>query len=346
MHDSVENIVDGDAGLVSRLCALLIDTCLDEDGIPVIVGLLVDGVGTANVTLRSVTDEVNGLWGSNQAVLSVAPLAHETGSKLKCRHLGLAKGVGMELTLASSEVLESDLKHAAKSAHAETDVLVSGGPDNIVVGEVEWRALIESLRASAKNTALGHGNIKHDLNVTSPIAGVGKDKDGVNRNIVEVALTAVGMLLRSELAERSSGRIVLNDVSRGDNILEAIAFSDKTALLALAANDKNGAVLLSHFPHRGMAADELTRLNILIKLLGKIAAALFFSLTTTVGEEDVRSEKETVLVAELPKWESPTHGRPRKSHDNFVWVIFLLLGPRSGGGPTMNGVLEKGATYT
>lgn len=58
--DSVENSVDSDARLERRLGALLVDTSLDEDGVPVVASLLVDGVGATDVTLGSVTDEVDG----------------------------------------------------------------------------------------------------------------------------------------------------------------------------------------------------------------------------------------------------------------------------------------------
>ena len=95
MVHSIENVVDSDSGLVSGLSAVLVDTSLDKDAVPVVVGSLVDGVGATNVTLRCVTDEIDGGRGSNETVLGVAPLAHEAGSELKGGHLGLAKGVGV-----------------------------------------------------------------------------------------------------------------------------------------------------------------------------------------------------------------------------------------------------------
>ena len=292
VHDSVKNVLDSNARLVGRCGAVLVDASLDENGVPIVISLLVDGVGATDVTLRSVTDKVDSLGGSDEAVLSVAPLAHETRSKLKGRNLGFAKGVGVELALAGSEVLEGDLEHAAESTHTKTDVLVSGRPDNIVVREVEWRTLVEGLRAGAEDTALGHGNVKHDLNVASPIARVGKDEDSVNGYVVEVALTTVGMLFRSELAEGSGGRVVLDDVAGCDDILEAVTLSNETALFTLTADNKDGAVLLSHFPHGGVAANKLARLDVLLELLGEVATALLFGLATTVGKEDVRSRRK------------------------------------------------------
>lgn len=74
------------------------------------------------------------------------------------------------------------------------------------------------------------------------------------------------MLLWRQLAEWSSSRVVLDDVARGDNILKAVALGDVTALLTLTTNDKNSAVGLGHLAHRGVTADELAGLNILLKL--------------------------------------------------------------------------------
>lgn len=60
MVDSVQDVVDSDAGLVGWLGTFLVDTSLDEDTVPVIVGNLVDSIGTTDVALRSVADEVDG----------------------------------------------------------------------------------------------------------------------------------------------------------------------------------------------------------------------------------------------------------------------------------------------
>lgn len=75
--DGVQDGVDGGAGLVGRLGTLLVDARLDEDAVPLVVGLLVDGVGAANITLRSVADKVDGRGGSSETMLGLAPLAHQ-----------------------------------------------------------------------------------------------------------------------------------------------------------------------------------------------------------------------------------------------------------------------------
>jgi len=290
--DSVEDVVDGDARLVGGLCTVLVDTRLDEDAVPVVLGLFVDGVGAADVALRGVTDKVDGLGRALEAVLVVAPLAHEAVGKLKGGHLGLAEGVRVQLALAGREVLEGDLEHAAEGAHAEADVLVGGGPDDVVVGEVEGRALVHGLAAGAEAAALGHGEVEHDLDVAGPVARVGEDEDGVDDDVVEVAVARVGVLLVGELAEGRGGRVGLDDVAGRDHVLEAVALGDVAALLALAADDEDRLVLVGHFPHGRVAADELAGLDVLEELARQVAAALLLGLAAAVCEEDVRTEED------------------------------------------------------
>src|SRR6478752_6329264 len=145
-------------------------------------------------------------------------------------------------------------------------MLVCSRPDNIVMREVEVGAFVVGLTAGTQTATLGHSNVEHDLNVSSPIARVGEDKDSVDDNVREVSLTGVGMLLSGKLAEGSSSGVVLDDITRCDNILEAIALSNMSALLALTTDDKDGAVLLSHLPHGSVAADELARLDVALEL--------------------------------------------------------------------------------
>ncbi|KAI6768239.1 hypothetical protein HG530_006248 [Fusarium avenaceum] len=285
--DSIKHVLNSDAGLKGGLGSVLVNTSLDKDAVPVVIGNLVDSVGTLNVTLRSVTDEVDSVWGSNKAMLSLSPLSHQARSKLKGRNLRLAEGVGMKDTVASSEVLEGNLEHTAEGSHTETDVLVSSRPNNIVVREIEWWALIVGLAAGAETATLGHSNIEHNLDIASPVARIGKYKHSVDDNICKVSFARVGMLLRSELAERSGSSVVLNNVTRGHDVLEAIALSDVSALLAFTTDNKDGAILLSHLPHGSVATDELARLDVAVKLAGEITTSLLFGLTTTVGKENV-----------------------------------------------------------
>lgn len=165
------------------------------------------------------------------------------------------------------------------------------------MGEVEWWAFVKSLAAGSEATTLGHGEIQHDLDIASPISGVGKDEDGVDDNVLKVAGAGVGVLLISQLAEGSGSGVVLDDIARGDDILESVTLSDEAAFLALTTDNKNGAVLLGHLAHGSVATDELARLDIVIELLREVAAALLLGLATTVGEEDVWDLDAVFVVA-------------------------------------------------
>ena len=168
-------------------------------------------------------------------------------------------------------------------------MLVGSAPHHVVVAEVDGRALVEGLAPGAQAAALGHGKVEHDLNVASPVAGVGKDKDSVDNDVAELAGAGILVLLLGEFAEGSGGRVVLDDVSGSDNILEAVALGDLTALLAFATDDQNGAVGLGHLPHGSVTADELTWLDIALELAGQVATTLLFCLATAVGQENVRT---------------------------------------------------------
>jgi len=169
----IQDRVDSHTGFIRRLRTLLVDTRPHEDGIPVILGLLVEQIRAPDIRLRGVADEVHCLGRSVNAVLILSPLLQQAGCEFKGADLGLAEGDGVEF-LALAQVLEEHLDHLAKSAHAQTHVVVGGGPDNVVVREVDLWALVEGLGEGADVAALGHGEIKHDLDIPSPVAGVGE----------------------------------------------------------------------------------------------------------------------------------------------------------------------------
>src|SRR5699024_1001135 len=95
-----------------------------------------------------------------------------------------------------------------------------------------------------------------------------------------------------ELAEGRGGRVGLDDVAGRDHVLEAVALGDVAALLALAADDEDRLVLVGHFPHGRVAADELAGLDVLEELARQVAAALLLGLAAAVCEEDVRTEED------------------------------------------------------
>jgi hypothetical protein len=204
-----------------------------------------------------VSNKVDGLRRSVNTVSVLAPVLQKTSSELESTNLRLAKGNCFQLF--ASDGLVHSLEGNAESAHTETSMFVGSGPDDIVVGEEDGRALIQGLRTSTDNTTLGHEKIKNDLLITSPVTAVGKDEDGLNLDVLEVALTRVLQVVLGHGAERCGVGVVLDDVSRSDNVLEAIALSDLTALVALTTNDEDSVVFASHLLHGCVAANELTR---------------------------------------------------------------------------------------
>jgi hypothetical protein len=154
----------------------------------------------------------------------------------------------------------------------------------------DWRALFESFGTRTKTAVLRHQEIENDLLIGSPISAVGKDKDGFDFSFAEVSGAGMLVFFFSKFAEWGSVLIVFDDVARGYNIFEAVAFGDLTALLALASNDENGVVPLSHFPHGGVAADELAGRNFHLELLAELHASFLLSLTATVCDKNIWSE--------------------------------------------------------
>ena len=97
------------------------------------------------------------------------------------------------------------------------------------------------------------------------------------------------MFFVGEFAEGSRMLIIFDNIARGNYILEAVAFCNFSALLALATYDEHSRVLLSHFSHGGVAADELTGRDFDVKLVGELYAPLLFRLASAVCDENVGS---------------------------------------------------------
>jgi hypothetical protein len=284
----VQHCINGNARLVRRLSALLVHTSLDQDAVPVILSVLVVLVGAPDITLRGITNKVDRVGRGIELVLVSAPSLEQTSGELKSTDLWLAKCVCLK-GLALGNLLEGVFDNATESTHAKANIVMSSGPDNIIVGEVNWWTLLESFRKRTDLTALGHGKVDDDLEIAGPVAGVGKYKDSLDGDIAEVSLFGVAQLLRGKLTERSRGAVGLDNVTRSHDILEAVTFGDGATFLTLTANDKHGAVLGGHLRHGCVAANELSGRDINLELLGEISAALSLGLTTAIGQEDIRT---------------------------------------------------------
>jgi hypothetical protein len=134
---------------------------------------------------------------------------------------------------------------------------VGSRPDDIRVGEIHGRSLIERLGSGAKSAIFGQEQVEYDLLVAGPVAAICKDEDSVYFDLVEVSQAGVIGFVLGELPEGCRVLVVFNNVPGGDYILEAVPFRDMAALLAFAAHDEDSLVLLCHFAHWRVAADEL-----------------------------------------------------------------------------------------
>jgi hypothetical protein len=117
-------------------------------------------------------------------------------------------------------------------------------------------------------------------------------EDGFDLGLSEVTFPRIAMLVLGQLAEWCGCCVVLDDVARGDDIFESIAFGDLSAFLAFASDDEDGLVFVDHFSHWRVSADELCWCYFDVELAGQVDAAFCFCLPSTVGEEDVRTTED------------------------------------------------------
>ena len=95
--------------------------------------------------------------------------------------------------------------------------------------------------------------------VPSPLAAIGEDEDGFDFVVGEVAGAGVLQFRGGQLTEWCGVLIVFDDITGGDDVLEAVAFGDMSAFLAFTANDQHGSILGGHFSHGRVTANELAR---------------------------------------------------------------------------------------
>ena len=218
------------------------------------------------------------------------PLPQQSRRELERPELWLPERDGLQF--CPRDGLKHGLETRAQGAHANAGETVVSGPDDVVMGEEDGGTLVEVLRAGAQPSVLAHAQVEDDLLVSGPVAGVGEDEDGFDFDLAVVAPAGRSEFFICQLAERGGILVVLNDVARGDDIAEAVAFRDFAALLAFAPNHEDGVVFSRQFAHRSVSADELAWGHFHFQLSGELEASLLLRFTTTVGYENVRSEME------------------------------------------------------
>lgn len=217
----------------------------------------------------------------------VSPLLKQSCRELKGAHLWLAECSCLKLFACHS--LEHGLEGDAKRSHPNTGEVVRCAPYNIVVREEDRGSIFEGFRTSAQSTSLRHEEIENDLLVRGPVPAVCKDKDGFNLYFSKIPGSRVLVFLGSEFAEWGGVLIVFDDVARSYDILEPVPFSNFSTLLAFATDHQHSLELLSHLPHWGVTADELTWRHLQLELLTELNASLLLRLTTSIGNKDVRA---------------------------------------------------------
>lgn len=200
--------------------------------------------------------------------------------------------------------------------------------------EVDRRALVKGLGASADPSILGHENVEDDLLVTRPVPAVSEDEDSLDIDLAEVPIARVSIFLFRQLAERGGILIRLDDVSRRDDILEAVAFRDDAALLTLATDDEDSVVFLSHFSHGRVSADELPWRDFQLQLTAEVETALLFGLPTAIGDENIWSKKQEISTgsSSLPNSYPPIHGSLHFDSERVVAIQHLHGFDRLGDG--------------
>lgn len=171
-----------------------------------------------------------------------------------------------------------------------------GRPNHVAVGEVHRRAFVAGLRSCAEPPLPSHQTVEDDLLVPCPVTAVGKDKDRLDLSLVQIQYAGVLVFFVGQFSER--GRVLpsLDDVAWRDDILESISFGHSAALLALATDDQNRVVVLSHFPHGGVAADELIGGYFKLELATEIKTSFLLGLATAVGKEDIGTIGDMVRI--------------------------------------------------
>lgn len=189
--DSVENVGNGDMRFVGGFGVGLVDISFDENVVLIVFSFFVDGVGIVDVIFGCVINEVDGFWWCDKVVCIFVLLFYEVGCEFEGGNLGFVEGVGVEFVFIVSEVFEGDFEYVVESIYIEVDVFVSGGLDNVVVGEVDGWILVEGFGMGIEFVILGYGEVEYDLNVIGLVVGVGEDEDGIDGDVGKVMFVGV-----------------------------------------------------------------------------------------------------------------------------------------------------------
>jgi len=238
------------SGVLLVVALSLVDASAHEARVPA-VHVPADDVG-----LGVVADHVD----VGGQLLVIVDLLHPAGDDfvgvLVRGELGLAVDDALEVDARERLVhgLEADAEGSLR--HAREGVL--RGAQQVALREVDGDALADGvLGHGAEPPVLAAEKVHDDLHVGRVVAAVGEDHDGVDVRLGEVAGARRLALLLGEDAVRSDGRVPRDDVVGHDNVLEAVFFGNFAALVAFAADDQDGLVVLGQSTHGRVGLDEL-----------------------------------------------------------------------------------------
>lgn len=192
---------------------------------------------------RGISDKVDSLGRPCLTKDVLPPLLQHAGSILEGANLRLAERRDV-LRLLARPLLKQGFDHDPQGAHSKPCQLMVGRPHDIVVGKVQWGTVLERVRYGVDASLLAHQQIHDDLSIIAPMPRVGKDKDGVDIDVIEIAVPRVAVLFIGEGTEGSDGGFPLHDIAGSNDVLETVAFSNGTAFLAFTADYKDRIVFI------------------------------------------------------------------------------------------------------
>ena len=121
--------------------------------------------------------------------------------------------------------------------------------------------------------------------VPCPISTVSEDKDSFDVDLAIVPQPRAFHFVHVQLSERGGSVVIFDNVTRGDDIFEAISLRNKSAFFTFSADDLDCVIFLSQLSHRRVATNKLARRDFHLQLVRQVETSFFFCFPTTIGDE-------------------------------------------------------------
>ena len=242
-------------------------------------------IPTNDIRLRVITHHVDVIRQTLLAVNLLHPLSHHLIRIHIRRPLGLTVQHTLQVLPAQRLILR--LNRQPERAQMQPRDLMLRRRHQIPLREVNGDMLLAPLRTRQQPTLIRHEQVVDDLQVRGGVVRLSEDEDGVEVELREVARLGARAVFFCEAPAGRDGGVPGDDVLGVDDVLEAVLLGDVADLVALAAADEDGLVVLGQGLHGGVRLDELVGGDGLFEDLGELLAAEFFGFAAAVGEEDV-----------------------------------------------------------